>query len=115
MSPNTSSPLSQAALRCLQRVSKAAPDAVPPEAVIELHTAAQDLLAYTLKTCVQDQVDHTVMLPAGASGKLCAGQILGLDQQHIDSVDGVEAPCCGGWLVYRFSMLSMQFELQQEF
>jgi hypothetical protein len=66
MPPKTSSPLSQAALRCLQRVSEAAPAAVPHEAVMQLHTAAADLLAYTLKTCVQGNVDHTAFLLPGA-------------------------------------------------
>jgi hypothetical protein len=62
--------LSLEALRCLQRVSQAAPDAVPAVAVKNLDTAAANLLAHVSKNCTKGNADHIALLPEGVLGCL---------------------------------------------
>jgi hypothetical protein len=58
--------ISLVVLDCLQRVSQEAPGDVPAAAILELDTAAHDLVAYFLRKCSRQHPDHTVMVPEGA-------------------------------------------------
>jgi hypothetical protein len=68
MPPRVNPQLSLAAVRCLQRVSEAAPDAVSGAAALELATAASKLFEYTAKTCAVGRANQAVMIPTGTCG-----------------------------------------------